>query len=747
LLAALGAGGAACGPAPARAAPRAAIRPVEYFILEQAALRRAHDDEDVLRFYATLEARSAGDDRRLYAYLRSRLDPDRASRRAVLEGLLAGPPPYAEAALALGDMAFEEGDRRRALAYWDRGDPLSARILARRAYVLGDRDLARRAVLVDGRTPASVPDGFLAAARFALDDAAAGEAVLARARALGLEDAACGLVSGLAALARGDDVAASRDFEHAIALGSPRIVPLGAYIRATIGRLARAIEEAPLEAEELAVIAAGRFPEVGAFQHAAALCAFRRGDEAAALARARRAAADPGAGAAARLLRLLLVRAGRPEEAYEAWLRTVPARRLFDPSNEIAPRLEALRRAVAAAAERPADAGARLALGRACAAVGWTEEAVALGAGGPGDRDEATVRRVRLGQAVREALRGRAGRATAARALAAVREAALAAGMAPDAARIEVHGDEAGTLATPDAPLARALLDAGLVLDVRPGPAGPIARVVAALSLRRLEVEGGRPVKELIVEGAGPEVVAPSGILGRTSPDGGAFFADLDAIRPSAGEVAEIAAALEDAARGRAPPPLPPEPAGALAASPALHREIVRRAAAHLGDRGDDSFRLARALTEARIRYVTLHERGHATDLARLVPLSEHPIANLGRVLDGALAPADIAARYEEIAELYALARDSVPYVPLLSIERALPESEGGGPSGAPDLPAPARRAAVAVFAALRDEARALIGDPQAPLGRAIAALDGPMIRRIAWRRLAALGLSIEAPP
>jgi VanZ family protein len=725
-----------CGDAPLREPPLAPGQPIERFIREQAALLGAHPVEDVRRFYATIEARSRADDRRTYRYLVARLEPERQARRGALEVLLAEKPPFLEAALALGDLAYEDGDGRTALAFWDRGDPESARIMARRALALDDHALAQRALAAYDAAPWKVPDGFFAAAALACGERDRGVRLLDEARALGLEDATGALVRGLARLAADDAEGASRAFERAIALGTKAIVPRAAYARATLGRLGawlrgplRPEEEA--DAEELALLAAERFPDVTAFHRAAALAALRRGDDAAALERVRRALAlDPGDGPSARLARLLLVRAGRPEEAFDVWLRTLPAPRVFASENELLARFEALRDA----AHNPR---ARAALSRALAACGLVDEADAVGAGDP-----ETLARVDLGRAVRAALAALPRDATVADALAAARQAASRAGLAPEACAIEARDGEAGTLATPDAPLVRALLDAGLALDVRPGA----ARVVVALASRRRSLASGLVARELLVEGADAGLAPPAGLLGRATPLGTGFFLELDAIRPSAAEVSELARALGSPERT----PQPTPPAGsedALATSAELRAELVRRAAPLLANAGDPPPQLFAALLEARLRYVGEHESGHVVDLARLVPVAAHPLNNIARVIDGGLAPADVAGRYEEIAELFALAQDPAPYVALLSMQRALPDLEGGLDLASAGAPAAARAASEAVFRALRDGARAMLEEPHAPLARALAVLDPAMIRRIARRRLGEEGIAVGGPP
>jgi hypothetical protein len=589
----------------------------------------------------------------------------------------------------------------------------------------------------------------MAAAAFATGDRARGERLLEEARALGLEDAAGALVRGLARLSAGDEEGASRAFERAIALGTTATVPRAAYIEATVARLAaldaalmrgaagagergpRASRPDLSEAEELAVIAAERFPDVAELAHATALCALRRGDEARALERARRAAAlDRGDGAAVRLARLLLVRAGRFEEAYETWLAGLPAARAFSPENEELPRLEALRDAV----QTPGD---RAALARAFAACGWADEALALAPDEP---------RARLARSARAALARLPRDASVADALAAL---AGATGLPP----LEPRDGEAGTLATPEAPLVRALLDAGTALDIRPTREGLVARALAVVASRRVALPGGRAGRALVCEGAGAGLAPRGSLLGRTCPLGTGFLVDLDAIRPAAAEVRALTGALRDRAAEAPRGPEATAPAGtedAIATSAALRADLVRRAAPLLGDPGDEFGRLFAALTDARLRYVCEHETGHLVDLARLVPVSSHPIANVGRVIDGGLAPDDVAARYEEIAELYALAGDPVPYVPLLSMARALPEIDrGAAPAAAPDpeSAAAARAASQAVFRTLRDGARDLLQDPRAPLARAVAALDPVAIRKIARRRLAAAGIEVAGPP
>lgn len=754
--AALGVSG--CGTREAREAsgPPSAF---EARLLEFGALRTRHSADDLRRLYAALEAREpTAEGRVVPAYFRARLEPDRAARRAALEALA---PAFSEAYLALGDLAFEEGDRRRAMACWDRAPP-GPRTAARRAHLLGDR-AAARAVAGD---PGPVPDAFVAAAWLALDERERAEAMLEAVRRAGLEDAAAALFSGLARAEEGGLAGAFCHFERAVRLGTREIVPADLYVAAATERAAAhlAAGEAAL-AEEIAVAAADLFPEAPALHHAAALAALALGDEAAALARARRAAAtDPADGAAARLARLLLVRADRPDEAYETWLRGVPAASLFSRENEMLARLEALRDATRAAADRPRDAAARRALARAYAACGWIEEAIVEagrlatvdgllargGAAGPepaagaarAAAEPEVERRVQLGRAVRETL-GRPFDSVEDAALALCR-AARAAGLPAERAALEPRGGEAGTVATPDEPLVLALLEAGLALDLRParGGGGTVARIAAAPLLRRAPVAGagagGRPGRARIEVWLEPletglrRAAAPLAPLGRASPLGTGFFVDLDAIRPPAADVREFADGLRtDPVYG---------PGAAPSTKPALRAALIRRAAPLLGDPGDDRRRIFAALLEARARYVADHELGHLVDLERLYPVAAHPVNNLARWLSGGIFPDEVAGRYEEIAELHAIARAPVPYVPLLSIERAL-ERE--------DAPGPARRAAAAVFGLLRDEAGRLAGDRDGmTLERAVAVLDPVTIRKAARRRLAEEGIAkVEGAP
>jgi tetratricopeptide (TPR) repeat protein len=747
VLAAALSGGLACGPPPREGRPG---RPIESFLIEQGALRKKHTDADLCALYAELEKRAEPDEKPLFRYLRARLE-DRESRRASLEVLASRTPPFEEAAIALGDLFFEDGDRRSALAWWSCADPRSPRALARAAYVLGDLDAARRALEAYDRTPEPrLPDGFVAAACFAIGDRERGERLLDEARALGVEDAATALVRGLACLEAGDGEAASRAFERAIALGRPPIVPPDAYVRATVEAVGALIRERRAnEAEDLALLAASRVPVASELHHAAALAALARGDEPAALDRALRATAlEAPSGVAARLARLLLVRAGRPEEAYRVWAESLPARALFGRENELLPRLEALRDVARAAGGRRDDRALWHGLARAFVACGWFEEAqAALDRLGLEDRE--VEMRVDLARRVRDALDALPQGARPAAAVEAVRAAAREAGLSRERAAIELEGGEAGTLATPAAPLVRELLESGLVLDIGDGGDHRRARLLAAVYLRHR----GRAL-EIWAEGAtaglaGPmprPPQAPPGLLGRATPLGTGFFVDLDAVRPSAAEALELAAARPEEAfsveTGAAAP-------GAIEGSAALRAVLAWRAAATLGPRAVVDARSAfLALFEARARYVAEHEAGHLADLAGLVPPLAHPFANLGRVIGAGFSPEAIAARYEEIAELFALARAPVPWVALLSLERALGRPGGGRRPAAADLGAAgARAAAVEIFRAIRDEGRSVLGDPEAPLERAMAAIDAPRLRDLARRRLADRGIALERFP
>src|SRR5204862_489931 len=80
----LGIAGGAAAPVkadpPARSSPSSAER-----LLEQGRLRKEHGDELAGRLYDVLEGQAPERERPFYAWLRARLEPDRAARRQAIE--------------------------------------------------------------------------------------------------------------------------------------------------------------------------------------------------------------------------------------------------------------------------------------------------------------------------------------------------------------------------------------------------------------------------------------------------------------------------------------------------------------------------------------------------------------------------------------------------------------------------------------------------------------------------------------
>jgi VanZ family protein len=440
--------------------------------------------------------------------------------------------------------------------------------------------------------------------------------------------------------------------------------------------VAIAADRPRLERDALAALA--RWPGEALFHHAAALGALDRGDRPVALRRARLAARlDPGLGGAVRLARRLLVEQDRPREAFELWAATLPPAHVFGGrgggAESVADRHEALRRAVAQVERAPHDEGARLALARAMSACGWLEEAAAQAA--RLRRIDAHVeRRVRLGRAMRKAVTLLGPDSTMERALRLVAAAAESAGLPPAMQGLSHLGGEAGSHVTPDAPLVRRLLEAGLVIELRETGRGLLARLDVLLA--RFDVPAGGDGEAAVcalVEGGDVGLGGRSPLLGRTSPVSLRVMLDLDALRPWPADVARGAELLAGAA---------PRGARDVALSRVLRAALPgRRSAAPAAIR--------EALLEARLAYVAAHEVGHVLDLRRLGAPGGNALASLGRALEGGLQPAVIRARYEEVAELYAIARGDAdaPAAALLSL---ITTAEGAAPGGVERLAADA---------------------------------------------------------
>jgi hypothetical protein len=321
------------GPTPPRAAataPRAAER-----LIEQGRIRREHGDELAARFYDALLARAPGADRPFYAWLRARLEPDREARRRALEAAAAPGAPVAGALADLGDLAFEEGRRDEARRRWEAAaaaEPGAPRVRARLAWLAwldaprstgarerlaAARSAARAAATAFEMSAPRLADGFVAAAYLALGSRDRAAATVDEAIAGGLDDPVAHLVAARLRLDAGDLAGASAAFERGLLRAPPALVERGAYVRATVARVIVLLAGGKaLEAEELAVLASDRFPEVALLGYAAAIAALEGGDPARAAARAASAAArEPRGACVGRLVAFALARAGLAREA------------------------------------------------------------------------------------------------------------------------------------------------------------------------------------------------------------------------------------------------------------------------------------------------------------------------------------------------------------------------------------------------------------------------------------------------
>ncbi len=77
-------------------------------------------------------------------------------------------------------------------------------------------------------------------------------------------------------------------------------------------------------------------------------------------------------------MRLLLVKLGEYQAAYDLWKKKLPAGVVFSPANKVAGALSDLARACAEASARPQDQAAIAALGSALSRAGWLDEAQAV---------------------------------------------------------------------------------------------------------------------------------------------------------------------------------------------------------------------------------------------------------------------------------------------------------------------------------------------------------------------------------
>ncbi|GIW72235.1 MAG: hypothetical protein KatS3mg102_1777 [Planctomycetota bacterium] len=542
----------------------------------------------------------------------------------------------------------------------------------------------------------------------------------ARAVAAGMAlRAACafGLPAALVAAGCGAAVPVPPPLPASAGRALPEMAVGGASIEALQSRLVALAADRP-RLEHQARLVLQHHPELALAHHALALVALERGEHERALASARRALGlDPGLGCALRLVRRLLVAEDRGAEAVATWQRG-----LFAP--ELAPRwpdrFAARRQALAAAAttvaRRADDPEARHALARAYLACGWIEEA-ALQAARLDRIDRELERQLRLVRAVRRglaALGPQHGLEEAQRVLAA---AAVHAGR-PELAGppLATSGGEAGTLLTPGAPLVAALLEAGVLLELRETSRGLLARAPSVVALFEVPaLTGTAPVLCYVVEGQGLEPARRQALLGRSGP-AGAVVLDLDALRPAPRDLACAAALLA----GQAP------------------RSAAERALLRLLERlfgpppvGVPRERLFAELLAVRLDYVALHEVGHAVDLRRLVPRAAHPWRNLERLFAGGLSAAGIGARDEEVAELFALLQGRWPAAALYSLL-------GAAAHGGPSVHARAARAVLAGLAAAPEEAAPVRAEE---IARRVLLLDDPELRARARARLVALGV------
>lgn len=234
-------------------------------LLEQGRFRKAGRADLLPRFYEVAAANARPEAGPLYFWLRSRIEPDRAARRAELEAVARiAPLSFAAPRLDLGDLAFEDGDLAAAERHWR----LALGILppvrrdARLSW-LPDSGVATPSAEQLAEAEALLPDGFVADAWRRHGDAAAAERTLLRAQALGLDDAIAHRFEGLLRLDQSDWIAASRAFERALLRAPGTLVPREAYVRATLPRLAAYLASGDqASALETLLLASERYPDL-----------------------------------------------------------------------------------------------------------------------------------------------------------------------------------------------------------------------------------------------------------------------------------------------------------------------------------------------------------------------------------------------------------------------------------------------------------------------------------------------------
>lgn len=326
-------GAPASGGDPARPDPPGASAAIplapdeEARLIEQAGVVRMSGPALARDFYDALLERVAPRDRAFFAWLRARLEPERAARAAALRAALRLDPALHGAWLDVGDMALEEGRLEAARLAWEeaqRARPGSPRALARLAYARERHTsyaaaAARALDAIDAaRGTSRLRDPFVGRVVAARLSGALGLELLRGAREDGIAPAIASRFAGERLAARGDLAAAALEFEQALLGAPPEVVPWPAFARATLARIARlAAEGNPLLAEEVALAAAERDaarrpPAPPVMAYAAALAALRCGSPPADVARRleRAAAADPPGAPAARLVSLALDAAG-----------------------------------------------------------------------------------------------------------------------------------------------------------------------------------------------------------------------------------------------------------------------------------------------------------------------------------------------------------------------------------------------------------------------------------------------------
>ena len=253
------------------------------------------------------------------------------------------------------------------------------------------------------------------------------------------------------------------------------------------------------------------------------------------------------------------------------------------------------------------------------------------------------------------------------------------------------------------------------------------AQTFTVLAKLSVEIPGRGTVSAWIVEGRDLLIESRTGLLGRTSLTATSLLVDLDQLRPRRSEVEAL---LAGGVRGRAPE-----------GEDRALSVLWRHAAQGLLSPGADAVRAFHALLGARLSYVLAHEVGHVIDLRRLGSPADHPWRHVSRVATSGLHPVAVAARYEEVAELYALSESMVPAVGLLSLLSTLPIAVGSE-AGRGELTAGevARRSAVAVFRQLFGvEAETPAG--QLLLGQALVETSESVIRSRARQRLVELNV------